>query len=710
MKKKSISIKTTEELPKVTISSTSNLDVQPAIFLPKKLVSVQNNKQTKTTLMKPKTSSVPTNPELLVVINGSTNESNVQSPDQFPGLPNNNLKLVHNLTSSKPILQGDRNIHEELLENLPNTISLGVPKSKTSKLKMNKEVKTIRVEDLKQHPYHQKVYNSPSSEYLESSIERTGDAPIYPIVAVPCRDDLFWVISGMVRLDTLIKMGYTEVSVMVFDITDENMIQNLIIDLNKSRIKDGHELLMEFRHYLELYPQRKGVKGSRYDQIGKEINMGHDRVKDLSILNTFFNGEGDVILENVFSGELSMNQVNQLKKVVEHYPDKFNSETSYEKLCNRNFDFSRLEYAVSVLSIDDEDDFELIKSYLLRTITFEEFQKTLYQLGRIEATVKTHDENKVSVPFLDDEFKTAHAHIFKGDNRDVETSFSKPIACLIGSPPYGDRRSNGDDSDQETGHGMNGEEYAEYLAETYSRYFQFMAPDGSIYVIIDDFRLPDGSYACSLEHFVSEMKKKGVFLVGRYIWWKNNAMPRNYKDKDMVSSFEMVYRFSLDPNGYYANPDIFLELEDTTGIDIRSGCTNHSKNGNTTRGGTYVQSHLKKLRNTLDEQTCCDVIKGNVANPEDFFRQVDEKKHTSTAPIYLTSTLILESTKPGDLCVDIWNGVGNTMVSALLLDREYVGIEKEENYFQQTVRRLQITEDHMKQGLGEDYSQNLKRA
>lgn len=170
-----------------------------------------------------------------------------------------------------------------------------------------------------------------------------------------------------------------------------------------------------------------------------------------------------------------------------------------------------------------------------------------------------------------------------------------------------------------------------------------MAEDGSIYVVVDDYRLDNGAHACSLEHFVVEMENKGFYLVGRYTWVKDNPMPRSYADKDMVNGFEMIYRFSLDPKGYYCNPDLFLELDKEKSKGFKSGCTNTDGKGNTTRGSSYYQSHLKKLRNTLDEKTCDDVIKGNVANPDHYFRQAEEKKHTSTFPMYISSTLILES-------------------------------------------------------------------
>ena len=569
-------------------------------------------------------------------------------------------------------------------------------------------IKNIEISKLRQHPYHQEVYESNSTDTLKVSFERTGKKPVYPIVGVPHPEpDLYWYVAGKNRLETLIQMGQTEVEVILYEITDETEIKNLIVDLNKQRIKSGRELLQEFRHFLEMYPGKKGVPGNRYSKISKEIGRSKDRVKNFVMLNTFFEGEGDKILENLFSGEISISSGFKIRDVVEKFPEKFNSEDSFKKICDRRFDYKRLEYGLSTLSLDDDHEYELLKKYLLKELTIKEFHKMLEQMGKIEKRIDDHDKNKVSVPTIDDVHITENTTIIQGNNREVEFThqFDKKIRCLIGSPPYGNRRLNGDSTETDTGHGMTGQEYGQYLSETYERYKPNMAPDGSIYVIVDDYRMNNGAHACSLEHFVVEMEKKGFYLVGRYTWVKDNPMPRSYADKDMVNGFEMVYRFSLDPKDYYCNTDLFLELEKGNSEGFKEGCTNSDGKGNTTRGTSYYQSHLKKVRNTLDKSNCTDVIKGNVANPKDFFRQADEKKHTSTAPMYVTSTLILESTQPGDLVVDIWNGVGNTMDSALLLGRQYVGVELENDYFQQTCRRADDTEEILRINTENDLKQ-----
>lgn len=579
---------------------------------------------------------------------------------------------------------------------------------------MKKQV--VPIVTLVPHPYHQKVYFTSSVESLTESIVRTGNRPVYPVIVIPIPDqeEKYWVISGVSRVDSMFLLGIEEVEVIVYDVTDETEIQNLIIDLNKQRIKTGRELLMEFRHYCVMYPEKRGIPGNRYSKIGKEMGRSKDRIKDFVMLEKFFRGDGDVVLEKIFGGELSVSQGFKLKEVVEKYPEKFTSEETFKKLCDRSYDFNRLDYTLSSLDPNDETEFELIKKYLQKELTPEQFHDLLVKMGKVEQRKEDHKKNKVSVPEIDPNYVSEHARIIAGNNRDVEFSIptGRLINCLAGSPPYGNLRLNGDNPDSETGHNMTGREYGIYLSETYERYKQFMSPDGSIYVIIDDFRNRQGALSCSLEHFVVEMERKGFYLVSRYVWWKDNPQPRSHQSKNMVNGFEMIYRFVLDPENYYSNPDLFIELDEKE-EGFREGCTNTDNRGNTARGGLYYQPNLKKPRNTFSDDDCkqivldniqgldidfrknIDVIRGNVQHPENYFRDEDEKRHTSTSPQYLTMTLILESTKPGDLVVDIWNGVGGTMESSLVLNRDYIGVELEENYIRQTQRRLQMIESEV---------------
>ncbi len=124
----------------------------------------------------------------------------------------------------------------------------------------------------------------------------------------------------MSRLETLIQMEQTEVEVILYEITDETEIKNLIIDLNKQRIKNGRELLREFRHFEKMYPKKRGIPGCRYSKIGNEMGRSKDFIKDMVVLDKFFEGEGDIVLEKILGKELSIYEGYQIRNVVEKYP------------------------------------------------------------------------------------------------------------------------------------------------------------------------------------------------------------------------------------------------------------------------------------------------------------------------------------------------------------------------------------------------------
>ena len=63
-------------------------------------------------------------------------------------------------------------------------------------------------------------------------------------------------------------------------------------------------------------------------------------------------------------------------------------------------------------------------------------------------------------------------------------------------------------------------------------------------------------------------------------------------------------------------------------------------------------------------------------------------KHPTQKPIELLEKIILASTDEGDLILDPFNGSGTTGIVANILNRKYIGIEKEKEYLDLTIRRL----------------------
>jgi site-specific DNA-methyltransferase (adenine-specific) len=63
-------------------------------------------------------------------------------------------------------------------------------------------------------------------------------------------------------------------------------------------------------------------------------------------------------------------------------------------------------------------------------------------------------------------------------------------------------------------------------------------------------------------------------------------------------------------------------------------------------------------------------------------------KHPTQKPIELLKRIIASSTKENSLVLDPFNGSGTTGVVALMLNRKYIGIEKEEKFLKITQKRI----------------------
>ena len=62
-------------------------------------------------------------------------------------------------------------------------------------------------------------------------------------------------------------------------------------------------------------------------------------------------------------------------------------------------------------------------------------------------------------------------------------------------------------------------------------------------------------------------------------------------------------------------------------------------------------------------------------------------KHPTQKPIEILERIILASTDVGDLILDPFNGSGTTGIVASRLNRKYIGIEKEKDFLDLTIRR-----------------------
>ncbi|MDE7463059.1 MAG: site-specific DNA-methyltransferase [Muribaculaceae bacterium] len=66
----------------------------------------------------------------------------------------------------------------------------------------------------------------------------------------------------------------------------------------------------------------------------------------------------------------------------------------------------------------------------------------------------------------------------------------------------------------------------------------------------------------------------------------------------------------------------------------------------------------------------------------------EKRYHPTQKPIKLIKRLILASSNKGDIVVDPFAGCGSTQIACSILERRYIGIELNENYYEISLKRL----------------------
>ena len=99
--------------------------------------------------------------------------------------------------------------------------------------------------------YHEKMYAPLSEGYMDRSLDRSGGKPIYDLVVVKSEThpDKYELLSGGTRYDYMVRNGIDQCDVILLQLGAEDCIEDIVVDLNKQRIKTGDELYNEFKHF-----------------------------------------------------------------------------------------------------------------------------------------------------------------------------------------------------------------------------------------------------------------------------------------------------------------------------------------------------------------------------------------------------------------------------------------------------------------------------
>ena len=184
--------------------------------------------------------------------------------------------------------------------------------------------------------------------------------------------------------------------------------------------------------------------------------------------------------------------------------------------------------------------------------------------------------------------------------------------------------------------------YDKFTREWLAAARRLLKPNGAIWVI--------GSYH-NVFRMGAELQNQGFWILNDVVWRKSNPMP-NFRGKRFTNAHEtMIWAGKTETSKYTFNYEALKALNE--GIQMRSDWVIPICNGG------------ERLKDDNGD-----------------------KAHPTQKPEALLHRVIVGSTNVGDVVLDPFFGTGTTGAVAKMLGREYIGIEREEEYRKVAKKRI----------------------
>lgn len=252
--------------------------------------------------------------------------------------------------------------------------------------------------------------------------------------------------------------------------------------------------------------------------------------------------------------------------------------------------------------------------------------------------------------------------ILCGDCLDILKTFpDNSVDLIVTSPPYADNRKN-------TYGGVSTDEYVKWFLPRSKQLLRVLKPTGTFILNIKE-KVVDGERSTYVLNLILEMRKQGWLWTEEFIWHKKNCYPGKWPNR-FRDAWERCLQFNKTKN-FYMN-------QDAVKVPIGSWADSRLKNLSDTdklRDEAKNNSGFgKKVSNWIGKET---VYPTNVLY---LATECSNKNHSAAFPNELPKWFVKLFSKENDIVLDPFVGSGTTTVVARDLNRNYIGIDKEEEY------------------------------
>ncbi len=267
--------------------------------------------------------------------------------------------------------------------------------------------------------------------------------------------------------------------------------------------------------------------------------------------------------------------------------------------------------------------------------------------------------------------------LWQGDCRDLLGEIPDQSAALIvTSPPYADSRKN-------TYGGIHPDDYVAWLEPISLQLQRVLKPDGTFILNIKEKALDGERHPYVLE-LILELRRQGWLWTEEFIWHKKNCAPGKWPNR-FRDSWERCLQFNKSRQFKMNQEAVMVPMGDWANSRLKNLSKTDQKRDNSRVGSgfgknvsNWVGRDLAYPTNVLHLATEC----GN-------------KNHSAAFPRALPEWFIKLFSDAGDLVLDPFAGSGTTLLAARALERDYLGIELNAEYFELAQENLAVELCHV---------------
>jgi site-specific DNA-methyltransferase (adenine-specific)/site-specific DNA-methyltransferase (cytosine-N4-specific) len=260
--------------------------------------------------------------------------------------------------------------------------------------------------------------------------------------------------------------------------------------------------------------------------------------------------------------------------------------------------------------------------------------------------------------------------IIQGDCEEVLKIFPEnSIDLIFTSPPYADQRKN-------TYGGINPDIYVEWFLPKSAQLLRVLKPTGTFVLNIKE-RVVNGERHTYVLDLIKAMKNQGWLWTEEYIWHKKNSFPGKWPNR-FRDSWERLLQFNKSKKFNFFQDEVMVPVGDWA----KKRLSNLSKTDQSRDESKVNSGFGKNVSNWVGRDK---VYPTNVLH---YATECSNRNHSAVFPEKLPKWFIKLFTQQGDVVLDPFIGSGTTAVAAIQLGREFIGIEKDKEFVNISMKRI----------------------